>query len=355
MRLFVFFLLFSSILNSQSGYTYEFIEKGTYSVGYKKWKIEDGSRPDISKSGKGRQIEIYVWYPAAISQSRYLDFQDYLAVGTKPNDFNQSDFFDWPLANGADKKEIDRFLSEPLKMWAQESPNVAEGQFPIVLMLHGYPASFSFMAEYLASHGLICVVVPTKGYFQNELEVSQIGLETQVRDYEYGLSAVKHKFNSSIDSALFLMGFSFGGQSALTFSLRNEVSGIVSLDGGIGSKFGFQLLQNSMFYNVEKLAVPLLHIYNPRDRHTYLTGVKTLIYSERELVAMNNVEHWTFTSFGKLNGMIANLFNPANYSSLTYESILYRCLTFIQPDQLNDQPGLKSPKQGTLYLDKIDN
>ncbi|MGK2860815.1 MAG: hypothetical protein ACSLE0_02715, partial [Chitinophagaceae bacterium] len=83
-------------------------EKGSYSVWYKKWNIEDRSRPDISKWGKGKQIEIYVWYPASMSQSRYLDFQDYLVVGTKPDEFNQSDFFDWPLANGGDKKAIDK-------------------------------------------------------------------------------------------------------------------------------------------------------------------------------------------------------------------------------------------------------
>lgn len=355
MRLLVFLLLFSSLVHSQSGYSYEFIVKGAYPVGYKKWTIEDRSRPDIGKSGKGRQLEISVWYPASMSQSRYLEFQDYLAVGSKPDKFNQSGFFDWPLASGADKKAIDKFLSEPLKMWAQESPNVAEGHFHIALLLHGYPASFSFMAEYLASHGVLCVVVPTKGYFRDEMEVNQIGLETQVRDYEYALSSVKQKFSRSVDATLFLMGFSFGGQSALAFALRNDVSKIVSLDGGIGSKFGFQLLQNSPFYNMETLTAPLLHMYNPMDRHTYLTAIKTMIYSERELVAMNNAEHWSFTSFGKLNGMIPDLFSSENYSSLTFESILYRCLAFIQPNQLNDQPELMPAIQGTRYLDKLDN
>ena len=163
------------------------------------------------------------------------------------------------------------------------------------------------------------------------MEVDQIGMETQVRDYEFALSMVRQKFADAIVPELSVVGFSFGGQSAVAFSLRNQVSKIVSLDGGIGSRFGFGLLEESPFYDLERIDAPLLHIYNPEDRYTYLTGIKTLIQSDRDMVSMDNVEHWTFTSFGKLNVLIENLFSPYVDTSTSFETILWSSLNFIKP------------------------
>jgi len=324
-------LLEAAFGTAQPSYSYDVLQKGEHAVGYVKWRLVDDTRPSIDAQKQGRELDIFVWYPAVEDSGQSIYFTNYLMDETESGRLEDSDFFEWPLSNGSDKKNIDAFLARALPMWGRFNAELAKGKFPVALLFHGYPASFCFMAEYFSSHGIITVVVPTKGYDEREMEVDQIGMETQVRDYEFALSMVRQKFADAIVPELSVVGFSFGGQSAVAFSLRNQVSKIVSLDGGIGSRFGFGLLEESPFYDLERIDAPLLHIYNPEDRYTYLTGIKTLIQSDRDMVSMDNVEHWTFTSFGKLNVLIENLFSPYVDTSTSFETILWSSLNFIKP------------------------
>jgi pimeloyl-ACP methyl ester carboxylesterase len=163
------------------------------------------------------------------------------------------------------------------------------------------------MGEYLASFGYVVMQVPVKGTMQYELDYEGKGLETQVLDYEFALSVLEKEFPYLSGEAA-VAGFSFGGQSAVALALRNKsIKSVTSLDGGIGSVFGAQLLSNQTYYSEQDIVVPILHLYNPDDPYTDLTWFKSIPYSERFLAAMKNMQHGHFTSFGLLNKIVPGI------------------------------------------------
>ena len=129
----------------------------------------------------------------------------------------------------------------------------------------------------------------------------------QVLDYEFALSVLKKEFPYLSGEAA-VAGFSFGGQSAVALALRNKsIKAVISLDGGIGSVFGAQLLSNQSYYREQDMVAPILHLYNPADPYTDLTWFKSIPYSERFLAAMKNMQHGHFTSFGLLNKIVPGI------------------------------------------------
>ena len=205
---------------------------------------------------------------------------------------------------------------------------LATGNHPVVLLMHGSAADYMFLAEYLASYGYIAVNVPTYGYASQNLDINSIGVETQVRDYEFALSFLRKKFSRSFDTKG-VVGFSFGGQSAVVFAMRTtDVNAVVSLDGGIGSRFGDRMVRESIHYTSEKINFALLHLYNQDEQQNYLAGIQSYIFSDRILTAINNVAHWHFTSFGLLNNYIPGLFREIE-SNDAFEMILLKTKWFL--------------------------
>ena len=74
--------------------------------------------------------------------------------------------------------------------------------------------------------------------------------------------------------------------------------GIVSLDGGIGSDFGPYLLEHFPFFNLEKLTMPIMHLYNPHDKGGNLNWFDKTIYNHNYLIGLDHMEHDFFGTFG---------------------------------------------------------
>ena len=94
------------------------------------------------------------------------------------------------------------------------------GKHPIILLMHGSSFYFAFLAESLAEQGYLVIYVPIKGYRQKALDVNGIGMETEIRDYEFSLSILSNE-NSLDLTNIAALGFSFGGQSALGLACGN--------------------------------------------------------------------------------------------------------------------------------------
>jgi len=203
-------------------------------------------------------------------------------------------------------------------------------EYPLVMLVHGFAADHSYLAEYLASNGYVVVQVPVKGTKQYELDYEGLGLDTQVKDYEFALKILKKEFSGVPDVAA-TIGFSFGGQAAVALAIRNRsVKAVVSLDGGIGSFFGAQLLSNQSYYRELDIMAPILHLYNPADPYTDLNWFNTIRHSERFLVAMKNMQHGHFTSFGLINKNIPGIMgkeiaDPGN----AYETVMLLTKEFL--------------------------
>ena len=279
----------------------------------------DESRPAIKEQpqkDKGRIIQINIWYPSE-ANTRRTHFLDYVELVGKELDASSENknyrqkgidkYFEWPQSAGADKKQFTGFLDKKIPMLAYKNAKWQKQKFPLVMLVHGYAADYAYMAEWLASFGNVVMQVPVKGTTQYELDYEGKGMESQVLDYEFALSVLQKDF-PYLSREMAVAGFSFGGQSAVALSMRNKsIKAVISLDGGVGSVFGAQLLSNQAYYREQDIVAPILHIYNPTDPYTDLTWFKSIPYSERFLAAMKNMQHGHFTSFGLLNKAIPGI------------------------------------------------
>ena len=279
----------------------------------------DASRPAVkeqAQTGKGRIIQINIWYPSEANTRRthFLDYVELIGKELDASDANKNSrekgidkYFEWPSSAGADKNQFKRFLEEKTAMFAYKNAKWIKQKFPLVMLVHGFAADYAYMAEWLASYGNVVMQLPVKGSTQYELDYEGKGLETQVLDYEFALSVLQKEF-PYLSGETAVAGFSFGGQSAVALAMRNKsIKAVVSLDGGIGSVFGAQLLSNQNYYREQDIIAPILHLYNPNDPYTDLTWFKSIPYSERFLAAIKNMQHGHFTSFGLLNKLMPGI------------------------------------------------
>lgn len=283
-----------------------------HSAGFRSITRFDNTRPAVEEQSDkrhGRIIQVNVWYPSEKSGSR-MTLSDYVALAGLELDSSLARnwyeagvnrYFAWPESAGADKKSFTEFLEKKIPMHALNHATPLQQKFPLIMLVHGYAVDHAYLAEELARKGFVVMQVPVKGTLKTELDYEGKGLESQVLDYEFGLKILMHEF-SNVTNDIGVAGFSFGGQSAAALALRNsDIKAIVSLDGGIGSAFGAQLLQAQSYYDAKKLNQPILHFYNARDQYTDLTWMRSAPNATRWLVAMKNMEHGHFTSFGMIN------------------------------------------------------
>jgi pimeloyl-ACP methyl ester carboxylesterase len=302
----------------------------------------DTSRPAIKEKparDKGRIIQVNIWYPSA-ADTRRMHFADYAGLVGKELDNSLANknwkqkgtdkYFEWPASAGADKNKFAAFLNKKTPMLAYSNAKWLKQKYPLVMLVHGFAADHAYLAEYLASNGYVVMHVPVKGTKQYELDYEGLGLEPQVKDYEFALTILQKEFPTITDVAA-TIGFSFGGQSAVALAIRNQsVKAVISLDGGIGSFFGAQLLSNQSYYRQLDIMSPILHLYNPDDPYTHLSWFTSIRHSDRFLAAMKNMQHGHFTSFGLLNKAIPGIMgkktaDPGN----GYETALHLTKEFL--------------------------
>lgn len=183
--------------------------------------------------------------------------------------------------------------------------------------------------------GYAVVNVPFKGYSNNEIDVNGIGLETEIRDFKFALASLPttKSFNLKDMSDL---GFSFGGQSAVGLVCRNSnIKLVISYDGGIGTKFGSRLIDESPFCGTENISTSILHIYDTTYAQNYLDKIKSFVYSDRTVIGLDQIAHWHFTSFGYLASQFPKLFGENEYSIHGYDTILEITKNFLHANSKN--------------------
>ncbi|HTF28152.1 MAG TPA: dienelactone hydrolase family protein [Flavitalea sp.] len=302
----------------------------------------DGSREAIQEQTDkklGRIMQINLWYPSKEASDR-MTFSDYVALAgleldsSKLNNWQETGitrYFAWPESVKADKKKFLEFLDKKTPMNAVKNARLPGNKYPLVMLVHGFAADYAYFAEHLAAQGFVVIHVPVKGTTKYELDYQDRGLESQVLDYEFGLRILREEF-PVIAGEIAVTGFSFGGQSAMALAIRNpEIAAVVSLDGGIGSAFGVQLLQSQRYYDVKKIKQPVLHLYNPRDTYTDLSWLKSVTGTKKFLVAMKNMDHGHFTSFGILNKALPGIMGKdAPDPGKGYEGVILLTTEFLE-------------------------
>jgi len=333
-------------------------------IGFSSQIEMDKSRPSTIDGNFGRIIQINTWYPAEFEQSTVkMVFSDYLRIrknemGAKETKQNYEkaveDYFEWPISQGAKKSLIDSILSASLQMKAVKNIAFKSGNHPVILLMHGSAVDFAFLGESLAEQGYIVINVPIKGYRQKKLDVNGIGMETEIRDYEFAISVLSN--NSSLDlSYVVALGFSFGGQSALGLACRNpNIKTVISYDGGIGDRFGARLIKESSFCSTENVSASILHIYDASYTRAYLDKIRSLIYAERTLIGLNRIAHWHFTSFGYLTSKFPNLFGENEFAQNGYKTILEITEGYLRSKSKNLNTSFNLPKDEFNLINKVE-
>jgi hypothetical protein len=316
------------------------VKYGVNPVGFKSMLVTDHSRPSRNANQSGRALQINVWYPAKNQAIAPMNFGSYVYLKASEDSLMNSAqdkatvikiFLDELATGGADITSWRSFLDKAIPMKAKMNAAFMPGDYPVILLIHGASFDYSFLGEFLASHGMIAINVPYKGYLQNRFDVNVIGMETEIRDHEYAFDHIVKTFRLQTKK-LGLVGLSFGGQSAVGLAVRNKmVKGIVSLDGGIGSSFGPQLLAGHPFYHIEKVNMPLLHLYNPADSGGNIDWFNVCQYTDRWLVPFKHMDHSFFASFGLLDNHINNVIGPSKpRAGNNYEVIMAFTLKFFR-------------------------
>jgi predicted dienelactone hydrolase len=303
----------------------ELAPEGKYSVGVRTLEIKNPGQPDIlnfdKTSGKAplydRPLTIEIWYPAVI-----------------PDGKQEHTIYQMSLpGRGAAGSAAPKVVSIEGKALRDAAP--VKGQFPLVIVSHGYPGSryfLSYLTENLASKGYVVAAIDhtdsvlgaERGFPSTLLNRSSDQLFT-IGAVE-GMSAKASNFLQGIvdDSAVAIVGYSMGGYGALASagagyskknlataivpggyfdehmagstkyqsSLRKEVKAIVAI-----SPWGNQPPQN--FWDAEGLAgihIPMLMIAGDQDDISdFKNGIKPAfdqaVNSDRCLLVYENARH----------------------------------------------------------------
>ena len=273
------------------------ISYGKYHIGFLSQYIIDYSRPSLEAQRLGRKITVNVWYPTPVNSKNKMSFFDYTVRENVVA-------FKTELSKGADTTGLNAFLKT--KTHSQLNAILAEGKWPVVVLLHGSAFQYMLLGQYLASHGMIAIGLPYQGFLQKDIDVNVIGMETQIRDAEFAVGEIQKKYKLDIKN-IGVLGYSFGGQSAVGYAVRNPLTkAMVSLDGGIGSDFGPYLLNNFPFFKIDQFQTPLLHLYNPHDIHGNIKWFEQTHFNDNYLIALENMDHGYFGTHGWLDKLFPN-------------------------------------------------
>ncbi|THV58334.1 alpha/beta hydrolase [Flagellimonas alvinocaridis] len=243
-------------------------ENGKHKVGFRHYTASDSTRTysramDYTNEKVARPISISLWYPAAqIAEGvEPLQVQDYLEILKEEEEWEHLpneqilNWFYYPNTSSNQKHLVEQTTAFP-------EPNFIKGKFPVVVYAPSFMASsienFA-LCEYLASHGFVVISSLSRGtetrWFSNN---NAKEMETQARDIEFLLKEAGKLPMADYDK-IALMGFSFGGLSNIIVQNRNDnIKAIVSLDGT--ERYQYALLEQSYFFDAEKIDVPYLHM-----------------------------------------------------------------------------------------------
>jgi pimeloyl-ACP methyl ester carboxylesterase len=190
----------------------------------------------------------------------------------------------------------------------------AVGTHDVVLLAQGNghdAQDQAILAEFLATHGLVVITTPSpmlRTPMTNVAEVAKFA-ERQAEELEIARSAATRRLGLA-SGKVFVAGHSFGARAALFYAMQHAgVAGIISLDGGIGTSVGIDVMRGSRMFDSLRVLPPILHAYETQDAFLspqldFLLGLKT---QRLELVRLDALHHAHFTSVGFAAAFVPSL------------------------------------------------
>jgi tetratricopeptide (TPR) repeat protein len=302
-------------------FTYDRTRNG---VPYSDW---DGNLTNNHKPELGRQFQINVWYPAENGSGDRINYSHYVYLRGRQTDFGASEgqkpsakqtFIEQTqgLGNvtigvlGSTKEDftsenLDQLLE--LEVYGRLNATPGKGKFPVVIYPNGgSPAFQSITCEYLASHGYVVIAFTPKGRFSSGMEVSTIGLEVAVDDFEFVLGKVSEQPNVDMDKVSIVANAISSSVGAAAISRNDKLKALISLEGGLPSAFEQGLLNESVFYLPENITTPILIIYSshPSIDPKYTFQLK---YADRYYAQFPNMSEFAMLNYGMFDTFVPNI------------------------------------------------
>ena len=262
---------------------------------------------------------LHVWYPAAGTRGRVLEFNDYLRLSP--------DMVGAPEGFPRDESAVRRTLSVAIsgkedglttaqqdlilhaQMEAQLNAPAASGKFPLVLWTHRYgtTAAQSVISEYLASHGFVVVygaesTPPVMPFALKVASERKAELDRQVQRLQRTLVAAR-RLSFVRRGRVGLLAWSYAGESAYAMQQRErDVSVVVALSSNVLSGWVYRP-EELASVRPETLSAPYVLLSEPRQDGSD-TPNKELLNQSASPIFIVRLPRMKHGAFNALEGMV---------------------------------------------------
>ena len=183
---------------------WNFLDKGTYNVGFKYFSLYDSSRTIHNPEGY-RPVQVSIWYPAEISDAESMIYKDYFLLSAQEKNFNISDAYkdsaiikykSLLAQNGISDKAANEWFNTTMLAVKDAKPKT--GKYPLVVVAQGNFHSAhhqSFLCEFLASNGYVVVTTPSQTRISGLLTDASQAVESadeQVKDMKFAINSIRY-------------------------------------------------------------------------------------------------------------------------------------------------------------------
>ncbi len=267
-------------------------------------------------------LQITIWYPAG-TDGKQLHYRDYLtlnlselasgAPSAEAREKSLQEAKDFLTKNGVSAASADALFDAP--MYAHANASLASGKFPLIFVTQGNGQGASgqaVMSEFLASHGFVVVTIPSitrlTGPMKDEDDIVPKA-EAEAVDIGRAMASLAQWQNIDTSVPPLFVSHSFGARSALIYAMHHPTSGMVSLEGGIGTAAGQKVMANSKVVDLNANLPPILHFYEVNDERVSpdFRFIRSLKTSDLQTVRMNSMMHVHFSSDGFASVMLPDM------------------------------------------------
>ena len=230
----------------------------------------------------------------------------------------------------------------------------AQGKFPVVVYPNGSsPAYQNITCEFLASHGYVTVAFASKGRFSSGMEISTLGIEVAVDDFEFVLGKISERPNVDVGQVSILANAISSSVGAAVVSRNDKIQALISLEGGLPSSFEQGLLNESVFYQPENIQVPILLIYSPHPaidpKHTF-----HLKYADQYYAHFSEMSEFAMLNYGMFDDFIPDIIGAhTGNTKKGFETANELVLRFLN-QQIKEEPGVLFDETFIASRDHID-
>lgn len=232
-----------------SGATY-----GNYRVGFEFFEETD---PEIDAE---RPIRFGIWYPH-LSEDSSMTLLAYEQVinSTADQDSAYDNFINQTSFLGQLDEDI---LVENLTVIANANhqADYLNQKFPVVIYSsksHAPVHENWLLFEFLASHGYVVIAVPPR----REEDPTYNMVAANLNDIRFAVSHLENECECLDLDKVITAGYEIGGIAAIAYLIENENTlGHLSLNGAVGSNFGWTFARGIKSLTFNKIDKPILHV-----------------------------------------------------------------------------------------------